>query len=335
MGDNVTHEKSKGAFKNVAKTALKIVFAVGLIVWMVKQGALNFGAFAKLSSPALIAFCALSTFAQIFINNYRWLLLLRGQGFKTSVGSTLPLSLIGLFFNFAMPGGVGGDVVKGYYIVQDHPEKKLAAAMSIFMDRLTGFFVMVAMAFLAVFTNFSDVSHSKQLTSIAIGVSILFVCFVTFYGLSLSRVLQAPWAQKVFTKIPAGAKFRRIYDILHSYRQAPRELALAMFLSFASQAMVIAVVAVIGHALGESIPISVYCFLVPLGLVVQALPISPAGIGVGQAAFYFLFNSYLHRASDLGPTAMTVMQLLNFGLGIIGAYFYLHRSRPRPLAVES
>lgn len=346
MDENLSHDKPKGSsdasdgaaskkLTNSVKTILKIVFAVALIVWMVRNGALNFAAFAKLSSPALIAFIFFSAFAQVFINNYRWLVLLRGQGFESSVARTFPLSLIGLFFNFAMPGGVGGDVVKGYYILQDHPEKKLAAALSIFVDRLTGFFMMIAMAFIAVFLNFSEVSHSKELTSIAVAVTALFFGFLVFFSLSLSRFLQAPWAQNLFDRLPGGAKLRRIYETLHSYRKAPRELAFAMILSALSQASVIAYVAVVGFALGEkSIPISVYCFLVPLGIVVQALPISPAGIGVGQAAFYYLFNSYLHRESDLGPTAMTMLQLTNFGWGLVGAYFYLHRSRPRALAVD-
>ena len=53
----------------------------------------------------------------------------------------------------------------------------------------------------------------------------------------------------------------------------------------------------IAQAMGETtIPISAYFFLVPVGTVVQALPISPAGIGVGQAAFFFLFNHYLGAA---------------------------------------
>jgi glycosyltransferase 2 family protein len=340
VGENVAHETPKGAVKNrsegvktVAKTILKILFAVALIVWMVREGALNFDAFRKLSSPWLIAASVASGFLQIFLNNYRWLLLMRGQGFDISIRRTLPLSLIGLFFNFVMPGGVGGDVVKGYYVLQDHPEKKLAAAMSIFMDRLTGFFIMISMAFLAVFFNFSEVTHSSELTSIAVAVAVLFAAFLLFFALSLSKVLQGAWAQRLFDRLPLGGKLKRIYDALHSYRRAPREFFFAMLISFVSQGIVIVFVAIVGNALGEtSIPLSVYAFLVPLGVVVQALPISPAGIGVGQAAFYFLFNAYLRRESDLGPTAMTMIQIVNFGWGLVGAYFYLHRSRPRALA---
>ncbi len=68
-----------------------------------------------------------------------------------------------------------------------------------------------------------------------------------------------------------------------------------------------------------------YFFVVPIGQMLTAIPISPAGVGVGQAAFYFLFNIYLGHQSQLGPTVMTVGQVMMFGFGIIGAYFYLRR----------
>ena len=50
------------------------------------------------------------------------------------------------------------------------------------------------------------------------------------------------------------------------------------------------------------IPWSTFFLVVPLGLVATAIPISPAGIGVGQAAFFALFQlaapTYASRATD-------------------------------------
>jgi hypothetical protein len=319
-------EKVKQATTNIAK----IGFAAGLIYWMIRKGALDLDTVTKLASPTLLAFGIFFVFAQIFINNYRWLSLMRGQGFESTVGRTLPLSLIGMFFNYAMPGGVGGDVVKGYYLLQEYPRKKFAGAVSIFMDRLIGFFVMIGLAFLALFFNWSAVEHSPQLQGVAIGVSALFLGFLVFFFLSLSRVLQHHGIAKfLFHKLPGGEKLRHIYDALHSYRKAPGALISATILSTANIMLMVVFVWVIALTMGvNSIPFEVYCFLVPIGVVAQALPISPAGIGVGQAAFYFLFKLYLGKESAVGPTAITSMQILQFGAGLIGAYFYLQRKKP-------
>jgi hypothetical protein len=74
-----------------------------------------------------------------------------------------------------------------------------------------------------------------------------------------------------------------------------------------------------------------------IGIIVQALPISPAGIGVGQAAFFFLFNLSLGKESQLGPTAITMIQIMQFMWGLVGAYFYLQRKKPglEPATVET
>lgn len=327
-------EKLKQEAKSYLKAGLKVAFAVGLIVWMVQKGALDLDVFSKMATPSLISFLLVCVFLQIFVNNLRWLKLLQGQGFESSVKRTLPLSFIGMFFNFAMPGGVGGDVIKGYYLLQEHPSKKFAGAMSIFMDRMMGFFIMIATAFLALFFNWTAVERSPELMSIAMGVSGLFVGFLVFYFLSLSRLLQnSRLGRFIFETFPGGGKLRTIYEALHSYRRAPSALAIACVLSAVNQLLMVAFVYVIGQSMGFSeIPISIYFFLVPLGVVVQALPISPAGIGVGQAAFFFLFNLYLGKESQLGPTAITTMQLMNFAWGLVGAYFYLQRKKPQPVA---
>lgn len=322
------------SIKNVIQTVLKIAFAGGLIYWMIRKGALDLEAIVKLATPGLMAFCMLCALCQIFINNYRWLTLMRGQRLGSNIRRTLPLSFIGMFFNFVMPGGVGGDVVKGYYLLQEFPRQKFAGAISIFMDRMIGFFVMIATAFLAVFFNWNKVSHSPELQSIAIGVSLLFLAFILFFSVALSRrlgrqVFDSWFGHLIFEKLPGGAKIRRMYDMVHSYRNEPRNFAFAIGLSVVNQILLVAFVYGVGIAMGvEGIPLSVYFFLVPLGVVVMALPISPAGIGVGQAAFYFLFSLYLGKSSQLGPTAVTVMQVTSFIWGLAGAFFYMQRKKP-------
>lgn len=321
----------KNLTQRALQTSLKIAFAIGLIYWLVKKGALNLESLGAIATPAMIASVLALVFLQIFVNNYRWLTLMRAQGFESTVGRTMPLSLIGMFFNFAMPGGVGGDVIKGYYLLQQHPRQKVAAALSIFMDRMVGFFVMIATAFVALFLNWTEVSSSPELRSIAFGVTALFACFLIFFAVSFSTLLQG---SKLFDKLPGGAKIRTVYEVLHSYRHNPKALFVAVFASVINQVFAVALVAMIGNALGLSNEISlpIYFFLVPIGTVVQALPISPAGIGVGQAAFYFLFNLHLQHASPIGPVAVTAMQLASFVWGLFGAYFYLTHKAPEPTA---
>jgi uncharacterized protein (TIRG00374 family) len=326
-----SQKPNSGRVPNIVKTMVKIAIAAGLIYWLVSAGILDFNTFVQLATPSLVAFCAVCVFMQVFVNNYRWLKLLRGQGFETTVRRTLPLSFIGLFFNFAMPGGVGGDVIKGYYVLQEHPNKKYAAAVSIFMDRVFGLFIMIATAFTALIFNWHIVEKSNELKSVAYGVAALFIAFLVFFFLSFSRVLQhSSLSHFLFVTLPGGRRIKHIYEALHSYRKAPGAIVYAMLLSVVNQVLIVAFTYVIGLRMdGAEIPLSVYFFLVPVGTVVTAIPISPAGIGVGQAAFYFLFSHYLGRESSLGPTSVTAMQIMNFAWGLLGAFFYLQRKAPQ------
>jgi len=316
------------------KTAFKVAFAFGLIFWMIQKGALDLRVFGRLATPSVIAACAFMVFLQLFINNYRWLILLRGQGLQTNVRQTLPLTFIGLFFNFVMPGGVGGDVLKGYYLLQDHPRQRFAGAVSILVDRLVGFFVMIGTAFFALLFNWDSVSRSQELRSVSLATSLLFLCFILFFSLALSRrlgrkVFDGSFGRLIFEKLPGGSHLRRFYEQVHSYRDNPRAFFMATFLSVITQLPMVGFVYIVAISMGiTEIPLTVYFFLVPVGTVVTALPISPAGIGVGQAAFYFLFSLYLGTSSQLGPTAATLMQAINFCWGLLGAFFYLHRKKP-------
>lgn len=316
------------------KTVLKVALAGGIIFWLVRTGALDPSALAKLATPGLVVFCLTATFMQIFVNNYRWLQLLKGQGFDSSVRRTLPLSLIGMFFNFVMPGGVGGDVVKGYYLLQEHPKQRLAAAVSILMDRFMGFFVMIFTAGLAIFFSWSHVEHSSELKSVAVGVLLLNCGFAAFYFFAFSNILQFGIARDFLLRIPLGKRVLSVLDMVHGYRREPRALFAAAGLSFVNQIILVAFVYSIGDAMNLVIPISAYFFLVPVGVTVQALPISPAGIGVGQVAFYFLFNNYLGEKSQLGPNAVTAMQVANLFWGLFGGYFFLRRKKPVHLSAE-
>ena len=336
-----TEARQSNVLKTVVQTVIKICIAGGLIFWMIHKGLLDFGSLSALMTPTMVAFALACVLLQILLNNYRWLLLLRAQHFTATAGYTLPMSFIGMFFSFVMPGGVGGDVIKGYYLLQDFPKKKVSGAISIFMDRLIGFFVMIATATVAMFFNWNTVNQSRELQSVALAVVALFCAFIVFFALAFSRrlgrqVFDSAFGRLIFEKLPGGSKIRSIYDSVHAYRAHPKAILGTMLLSVLGQLPTIALFYGVALAMGMTdIPISGYFFIVPVGVVVLALPISPAGIGVGQTAFYFLFRFYMGRESQVGPTAVTVLQVTTFVWGLVGAFYYLRRKKPAALSVPN
>lgn len=314
------------------KTAAKFAVAIGLIFWVVQRGALDPQALKMAFDPVAFLLLGGLAFGQILANNARWLFLLKGQGFETTLRRTLPLSLMGLFFNYAMPGSVGGDIIKGYYLAQDHPEQKLAAAVSVFMDRLIGFFVMVFSGSLAILMFRDRLDHDPRLVAIGTGTLLVTVAFIAILAFSLSRRLQAPlrWMSKWLEKMPGHRILEDIYRAMHSYRYRTRELWIALSLSMLNQVLLVFFFYIAADLLGEGhIPLSIFWFCIPIGLVAQAVPITPAGVGVGQAVFYFLFEAALEQPTQVGTVGITLIQIFQFLLGIVGAFYYLRRGKKR------
>lgn len=320
----------KANYKNTVIQIFKFAIAIGLIAWLVNRGTLDFSLLLRLAQPIFLIPCLFAIFMNVFINNYRWVMLLRAQGFDLGIKKTLPLSFIGLFFNYAMPGGVGGDLVKGYYLLQENPERRTAAATSVVMDRLIGFVGMVVVSLIAISMNFQMIQSRPELMSLAYAVVALFLLFMSFFAFCFSKTIyNSRWIKTFFDKIPLGSKFKKIYEAVHSYQKSPGYFFKACVLTMATQVAAIFFFVMTGSALGlDNVPVVTYMFVIPLGLIATALPISPAGIGVGQAVFLVLFNWSLGFESQLGPSLITAHQLLTFVLGIVGAYFYFRRKRP-------
>jgi uncharacterized protein (TIRG00374 family) len=327
---------SNSKLKSTGLTALKISLSVGLIAWIVQRGGLDPNALKVALEPKAFLVLGALAFLQILFANARWQVLLRGQGFSISTKQTLPLTLIGMFFNYAMPGSVGGDIVKGFYLAQDFPEQKLTAGVSVFMDRLIGLFVMVFSGAVAILAFYDRLTHDPRLMAIGTGALALTAIFVIILAVSLSRRLQSPlrFLTKYFHKVPGHKALHEIYHAMHSYRTRVRQLSMAVIFSIINQFLLIVFFYFAAQLLGETnIPLSVFWFCIPIGLVATSAPITPAGVGVGQAVFLFLFQTTLGHPSQVGTVGITLLQVFQFLFGIVGAFFYLRRGAARRVVI--
>lgn len=335
--------------------AVKISLASALIWWIIERGGLDWSDFRILVQPVPFLVLAGLVLAQIWVANLRWQVLLVGQGLigsssrsargsslnpepKTSHWSlqalTLPLSLIGLFFNYAVPGSVGGDFVKAYYLTRKVPERKLDASVSVLVDRLIGFFVMLASGAVAFYWFQPQLAGDPRIETIGVltafgAVGFLGVLLVAFSARA-RKMLTRFGLGRILSLLPFREALSRLYHSLHSYRKRPKAVLMAMGLSAINQVLLVLFFAYIGTLQSESISsFGVYWFCIPVGLVVMSVPIAPAGVGVGQAAFFFLFEAYLGRPTTLGSTGITALQVMQFLYGLIGAFFYLRQGMIR------
>jgi len=313
--------------KNLLIQTLKIVFAVAIIYWLINSGKLNFSALGHLLTPTYAAMSLVLVFFNFYFASERWRVLILSQKIRANSWPTFKLSMIGAFFNFAMPGGVGGDVVKAYYFAKENPGSSIVAATSVLMDRILGLFAMVIMALVVMLYDLDHVMSVATLRTLLFVIVALFFAFLIGLSLVFSTGLYEKGVLKaLLKKLPLSDKLIKLYESMHLYGKNNKRMVLILLLSVISQTCCIFFLILAGYAAGfPEVPVKTYFLVAPLGFMATAIPISPAGVGVGQAAFYFLFNIYTGKSSDLGPTVITAYQVSTFALSMIGAFYYLRR----------
>src|SRR6188768_2047987 len=134
--------------KRAALTAAQILITIAIVWWVFRDPAKRAEMAATLlRADAQWLLLGLAAYGVVeLISATRWQILLRVQGFQLSFRRVLALTMIGVFFNFFIPGGTGGDAVKMFYLVQETPGRKGTAILSVIVDRLIGLFALVVFA---------------------------------------------------------------------------------------------------------------------------------------------------------------------------------------------
>lgn len=314
---------------------LKLLFAGALIAWLLHGDRFDFRRLAIIFQPQIL----MGAFSLILLNTIvaseRWRGLLLARGFHLSFLQAMRFTLIGSFFNFVIPGGVGGDVVKSYYVAKENPTARLKSILTIAMDRLLGLFSMLVMALIVMLIEWETVSNQIQLRSIFKFLSVIFLGFAFAWAFIFSRRLyELGLLQKILMKLPKSHYFLNLYTNFSDYRHHKSLFFKSVILSFLAQIISVLFFVYMGSCFGFSdIRWTTYFFVVPIGFMITAIPISPAGLGVGQMAFFFLFNLVLGQESQVGPLAISAFQIYTFFIGIIGAIIYV-ASGKRPQIAE-
>jgi len=316
--------------KSVLSLILKLSVAVGLIVYMIKSGHLDpKDVWALMTWPNVIVALGLVGL-NIFVAAWRWVILLRARGFEIPISYGFSLYLIGIFFNHALPGAVGGDVVRGYYLVSDHPERRLDSVLSIVIDRVLGLYSFFILSLLAVLWDYEFVVSHENIRWVALMSLLVFLGMTAFFVVAFSQRLSRLFGLSFFEK--RIAIIHRIVVGIQHFGRDRRIIALSVFVSLFGQIFTMIFFYQIAILSGEAdITWKAVLFAVPMGFLVTAIPIAPAGIGVGQVAFLYLFQAYLEKQTQFGATAITAFQLCTIAWAMVGALIYLRRKKPREL----
>lgn len=322
--DGATARGSSRA-RNLAVFGAKVAVAGALIGWLVRSGALDFGALrVMIDRPWLLAATLGLFLLSAIVATLRWAALLRIAGVRPPLPRLFQLQLTALFFNVVIPGNVGGDVVKALYVARDAPaEKRTTILLIVFVERLLGLGGLVTMATLVTALRGSALWADPLLRPLATTVAILGAATVLGPAVFLVVMNRAGSRLGGWTSgTTAIAKLLgRVVAALRLLSAGPRWLFAALGLSMAMHGITMSYFTVLTHVLtNQDVPYSAIATVFPLGLLTMILPISPSGLGVGHVAFDRLFAAIgLHG----GATVFNVYLLGQIAPCLLGVFPYL------------
>lgn len=287
--------------------AVKLTVSSGLLYYVLSKAGID-KVFAILRSvnPYIFLFAVVTYICSIMVSSFRWQLLLPEH---YSVRRLFPLYIMGSFFNVFLPGLVGGDAVKIYYLYKE-TGKGTQALASVFMDRFIGFTMLMTLgisAFPFGYQYFTGEGERFKFVLPAI-VAAFFAASALIFGLRLGKRFKV---------------LHSVHEYFHSYIRKPAIIAKALMLSAIVQVAIIFSIYVLANW-GFHLPIPFISLLifVPIITTLSTLPISISGAGIREGATVILLaNINIDAAS---ATALAFSMFLVPACGSLpGLYEYL------------
>ncbi len=311
---------------NLIFALLRVALGVGLLAYLAVSGAIDWTALTQLATAWRAALGAvLILLADVALTSWRLALLMKPLGLSLPFAAALRLGMIGTFFNFCLPGGTGGDAVRIYYAMAGNRGRRTEIATIILLDRAVGMFALLLCPLLIAPGFLELVASSPAIGWLLIGAAGVAagMALVVLLGCSpLVRDLRL--AQWTFKKLPLGHHLERMLSTVYAYRRYPAAVAAAVGISLLAHGTVIAAALIVAQATNPAGAAWEMSLLIPLGFLANALPVTPGGLGVGEAAFSRLFAL---AGLDGGAETMLGWRLLMLVPSGIGLLLYLQGHR--------
>lgn len=265
---------------------------------------------------ALGALCFLVT---LVVSAIRWWWLLRVNELTVRFREALRFTWIGVFFNNVVPGQTGGDVVKALYIVKRCPEGRVAALMSVVVDRILGLGSLALLGAIVVLFQL------ERFGLLALGIWGVLGLVAAIGVVAFSRrVRKLVRLDQILRRLPQklSTPLMKVDRAIFFYRTHKRGIFAWLLIGALNHVMTIASFYLMGVALGVGMPAEDYFALIPVILIASAVPIAPNGWGYGEALFGYMFGTY--GAVHLGPAVPDPTQVMRTRGVALSVLYRLH-----------
>lgn len=289
----------------------------------------------------LAAACVLTATVLQFV---RWYLLVRGLDLPFTLRNAFRLGMVGFFYNTFLPGSVGGDAVKAYFIIRDQPNRKAAAFATVVADRMFGLFGLVL--YVAVVGGACWAAGNEQIAANEYLQKIIKICAAAVTVITLAWLLMGlvplhradRFAGRLQALPKVGRTIAELWYTVWEYRQRTKTVLACLGLSAITHTCYVLIFHFAVQVMSSG-PDSVASFpehvsAAPIGYIMEALFPAPGGVGGGEAIFGWLYT-LLGKPEAVGSVGRFIMRTLQWTFGFVGYLAYLRMKADLPAAVPT
>lgn len=298
---------------------VKYGIGLSLIAWMVWSGKLDLSVLGTLP-PGLVAASLMLMLVQSTLAALRVRYILAHQGLQVSVIQCVLFNCTGILYSAFLPGGISGDAVRAYLFMKAIPRHRLAILGGMFLDRMLGLLSMVGLGLCAAFYLALQAPVIRPYLLIFSSIFLILLA-----GVALLHFLGGRYRPQDGARGRLGTTWTRVNSAIAGLRI--HQYPLRVLLVIAIQSVLIHLTAV-GILFISSLHTTagldfLRVFVVtPIGLLVNAIPLSPGGLGIGENAFELLYRM---AGGSNGATSFLIARVFLYSPALIGLAYVLRR----------
>jgi uncharacterized protein (TIRG00374 family) len=312
-------------YKKEISLVFKISIAIFIIWYLFKSGMLRGESFIRIFKISNLPFILLSAviyfIVQILLTK-RLVLLLRTVNFPLRFFKGFKLIMIGNFFNIVIPGMVGGDLVKGYYLLRSEENKKGQSAGIVIMDRVCGLLALVfvgAVSFIYLLEQNNAILYPYRYEAYIVLVVIGSV-FGSFFALGRNQRFRLKM-NGFFTAILRKSFFYYLMEGLGALLKNRRILIYSFLISILIQLLSFAGLLILGNIVSEALPDAITLTAVSsIVILFGIIPVTPGNIGWTELIAAFGWSAV---GSNAGAEIFFYWRIVTVFCSLPGSVLYL------------
>lgn len=312
-------------------TFAKLLAAAAILFWLYRTGLIDVAPLEFLFvNPWLLLVLTLMSWLTFPLCALRWQMLLRSQDIRLSMQEIFRVVYLASFTGLFLPGVVGGDILRIVLGNRTSSAGMAAVTMTVAMDRLLGISALLALGLLS--TSFLVVTLPEHT-----GVSHLAILILLLFSCAMILIPAMPWVVQALTRRFSKTESVWGRGFLVALRQALKPEAIqgvglptmiaAWVLSVVIQGKDLLILFLIAETTGFG-ELGMWGNAVAgsLAFLTQVLPLTPGGIGIGEAAFGQTANALLSGNSTVAyGSVMLAFRILSI-FSVLPSVFLLPQS---------